>query len=494
MSPPRSVAPVEYQRQANAWLLDWRKLARARGVLPVAIAGAPVDVLDALRSEMNMRNGAALSGADTGAATSWREVGYQVKRELHHLAALPAALPTIGSGRRVLMVPRLPGHLADLEPVAEALAERHGAAVVMAAPTVELSTRITKWPAVDFYAAGGAARRLVALDAAKLSVSLWRVATDVDIAHARTALLRSARRVLWAQLPDALRSAHAAWALLDASRPELVVVGNPYTLEGRTTAILAQARGVPVAAIEHGSIFPNDPIWDECPVDLVCCWGEVSRAALVSCGVDPKRITITGAPRLDAIANRRPEGARSSRVLIATSGPGDQVSASAYASFVAAVAEAAARAPDLDWVVKPHRKEPPDAWREAARAHGATIRVLDVDRLRFGADIWEHLTQAGVLVTMYSTTALDAMVAGVPVISFLPGGAAEIPGIEFLAHCHRERDPQGLVGRVRDLAAGNDAKAESARQYVGRHYHNFGTAARAVADRLLALVEHRHAA
>ncbi len=86
-------------------------------------------------------------------------------------------------------------------------------------------------------------------------------------------------------------------------KPALILAGNPYTLEGRIATRVGQTCGILTAALEHGSIFSYDPIWEDCILDLVCAWGEPSRRALLSCGVHEEQIAVTGAPHLDDMLN-----------------------------------------------------------------------------------------------------------------------------------------------------------------------------------------------
>ncbi len=517
MARPTSLAPIHHQRRAYEWL---QECGRAAAHVRLAEAGAlgALDLLDALRSPMNLRNGAALAALARDGHAPWPSVRprdlvlvarmrlYQGKRMLsqarrdllarvHRVAGQPA-----GRGD-VLVLPRLLGHVHDQMPVALEL-RRQGMRVVFALPTPELvdlpREQGFEVASLDAVAAGRAPGPLAAH---RLQRALERAVGDFAdgptaarfSAREREVLTVTTQAVLREQVNGLQRVAHGLDRLLQTLTPTLLLIGNPYTIEGRAAAMLARARGIRSAALEHGSTFPDDPIWRDCLVDLVCACGAPSRRALLSCGVADSAIAVTGAPRLDAVIQRRSQ-AQPASILVATSGAGDQVSAETHAHFIEWLYAASETAPEVRWVVKLHLKDPPALYAEASARHPrARIEIVLPDSRRFGADIFDYLRGARALVTVCSTTALDAMVVGVPVIAVEPG---PIPrGVEFLERgCTRSaRDATELAYQARRAWAEEAVPGvdEAARAYAAEHHVNLGSAATAVAQHLRQLLEAR---
>src|SRR6185295_10672802 len=198
----------------------------------------------------------------------------------------------------------------DVLPVAIELRARHGLDTVFALADEALAAPIARagfralpldhFVGPDLLAVHRQARAAAERVAALTADVEQRAFAGLDAVES-AALARSTRRVFGECVLDLVSVTHALARLLDELRPLAVIAGNPYTLEGRVAALLAKARAVPTAALEHGSIFPDDPIWQECRVDRVCAWGEASRRALLTCGVAEESIAVTGSPRIDQV-------------------------------------------------------------------------------------------------------------------------------------------------------------------------------------------------
>jgi hypothetical protein len=498
-----ALAPIHGQRQANQWLASVRQRGRDSGLLPLRVCGAEIDPLDALRAELNVRIGTALVDPSPAAPRTVGEIArlsaYLAKRELQRLMVrLPPSATTSGrTGRQtVLMAPRLSSHVVGMLPVAHRLDAEHGLNVVFATTEGHLEAALGGWPVVGVYQRAARETRLAWLASRR---ALWLLrgllrneAMPLDLS-ARGRVLTTAVDVLDSMLADVIRAAVGFKAVIGDERPDLVVVGNPYTMEGRVAARIARQARIPVAVLEHGSIFPGSPVWEDAPVDLVCAWGDSSRDALVGCGVPASSIAVTGAPKLDAlVSDMRSAAGPGEYILVATSGPGDQVSHAQHAAFIELLYRAAQSTPEIRWLVKLHRKDRQEYYEAARRAHpAAAIEFVDSSGERFGVDIFDYLRRARALVTVYSTAALDAMVVGVPVVTVQVNDAPEGGRIEFMRHSRQVVDDAGMRDAARSAWRGEPHPSDAgARAYAARHFHNLGHAAAATAARLSELIPH----
>lgn len=540
---------IHFHRLAHRWFLELRRAAVEKQIVPVRIGPHAFDCLDGLRQELNVANGAALASFDLAAGLVEQEPGknieidleysdrqwklvaevardfglpvrvnvpaagglwdqvrlpaYRIKRFLQRSVLVPANVPP--EPNAILMIPRMPGHLADLLPVASEIRTRFQTPVRFAVVDRRLFPLIRDqgFPVRGLYAVMPSDRRLIrqAINDAgrRLPTLIADLPQDGDRSSRcrRELLKRRTTLVLETELRDVFRTAACVGSLLDEERPSAVVVGNPYTSEGRITVRAAAARGIKTFAIEHGSIFPNDPCWSDCPAEEVYAWGEPSRRALLSCGVDERRIFVTGGPRHDVLF-RHPESSSDSSgktVLVAVSGPGDNISLAEHLRFIDLLFRAADQHRNIDWVVKLHRKDRVEYYRPPAGIPGTNVRVVPADYLRDGRQIFELLRDARVLVTISSTCAVDAMAVDVPVVAVevWPEGAG-IP-VEFLRSgaCRRVRTADELAAAVARVFKGppDVEREEAARRYAADHFVNRGRAAETVAERILSHVKPR---
>lgn len=485
---PRAVAegatPKERQRRISEWL---EPLSVSELAAPTWTVGeARLGLSEVLRSPLLVLGAELLTGAHTQGLFdrhSARLVAYQLRQALRSWAVAPTQADGPSD---VVMVPRMPGHLVDLRPVARALRARGREVRAWWHPVLEqVAEPDDGWV--------GPSRRSMARMPGLLAglVRAFRTlagrVTEV-LPPGPAHLLEDALRGVVLAHGVELAALAAGWVTeLERALPRVVVVGNPNTLEGRLVAFLARAYRVPVAALEHGTIFGGDPFWARSPVDVVLAWGEPSRRALVENGVSPERVTVTGAPRLDLSSHgaARRSGAR---VLVATSGAGGQVDAGEQARFINDLSQAVASRPDLEWVVKLHPKDLPSAYESlVARAKGA-VRVIENERRREGLQIFELLAECTVLVTITSTSAIDAMAVGVPVVTWLPRPLTQFGHVEFLQRGATAVvvDARGLVAAIDEALAGRvpiDRRA-AAERYADAHFTNRGRAAATAAEAL----------
>lgn len=531
-------APIYFQRRAIRWLDNLRKIGRERGVLPVPMGPVRLDPLDLLRSELNLNNGRALQNVGIALAAArlhpsdavlfrgtgpvaeisriiadrdkpgivgaW-SVGHQkvlaARKYLYRrretmrrsLSQAQRQLVTAGPfrGASILAVPRQPGHLSDLLPVARALRDEHRLDTSFAITAMSLAEQVESEDFMGHVVTGRAGdhRPLLARLSAFVQDEGQRDPTFERVE--RIAMVRATIQVLEDQLDEALRVASGIGRVMQANLPRMVLAGNPYTLEGRTGARIAAAMGIPTAALEHGSIFPDDPIWQDCSADWVYVWGAASKRALLTCGLAADRIVEAGAPRTDAVVARTTQRKLpiDANILVATSGPGDQVSDAQHRFFIEVLFGAAKMTPALTWIVKLHKKDKSSLYVDETGQKPTNVDVVRGDVSRDGRSIFEYLENARALVTVASTTALDAMMVDVPVITVdVTRGARGLAGIEFLDRgCTTHvalgsdlaRAAQKLADGVRD-----EARDEVARTYVREQYANLGSAASYVASHI----------
>ena len=299
------------------------------------------------------------------------------------------------------------------------------------------------------------------------------------------------------QLPWSARAMDEAAAALDALTPRAAVTYAEAGGWGRALALEARRRHIPLGGVQHGFIFrhwlnylhepdemlaaddnPNDRGFPRPDITLV--FDEYAASHLVEAGRFPREcLVVTGSPRLDALAaairQRGPDagslrtrlGLAPTRHLLVVASKFTQIGP-VFGQVVHAVASMG----DVHLIVKCHPAEGPAPYQRLVAG------VPNVSVFPATADLAMLLAPARLLVTINSTVAIDAMVAGIPALTLaLPNnlspfvdagammGVAGTEGIEAALRqaiyddAHRRVLAQRARAFMTRYAIGSDGKA-----------------------------------
>jgi hypothetical protein len=439
----------------------------------------------ALRRAM-LAGGATPPGRLRIAASAVKLLAYRLKMAIRRSIARRRIEP-LGSAELVAAI-RTASHAASLTPVLRAWIAAGGSALPAATGDV-LADRMA--------ASGTPAIRIDRVGAPLVSAWKHRVAAARIAWHEAAVQLPPDER---RGFPDArwracVQAVDRAWrdATADASRtaaawetlarastaPRFVVIDNPVSFDGAIAAHVVSACGIPVVDVQHGSVRHAAAFWSHAPLTLLCCWGEASREGFIANGVSPDVVRVTGttASRVQRTGSRK-------GVLVATSGSGGNVSHDQHAAFVDLLYRAAAMVADIAWTAKLHVKDRVALYEAASARHrGGNVRVIAADRATFGADIGSLLAESSLLVTVTSTSALDALRAGVP-YALVDVGIPKPIGLSYIddAPAFHASTPEQLASLARKAASGTlDAAIVAAqREYAHREFAAFDAAPRIV--------------
>lgn len=246
--------------------------------------------------------------------------------------------------------------------------------------------------------------------------------------------LRSiARKILWHTV---IRSRVSKFC---RTRPDLVVLPNDRAFPYGELCRWLVKRRIPTLVLQEGVRFatPAKKHLGASGATAFAVWGETSRLYYKERGEVPSSIHSTGAPRFDELALRDwTEEAQAVRIdldlgkrnLLLLSNPIDDlgyISADEKLGLIRRfVAEQSSllREPDTKLIIKLHRRESPDAIREAIRDLPESASVLVLQK----APLYPLLRAAAGAVIFASTVGLEALVLEVPL------AVLEIPGHGFL--------------------------------------------------------------
>lgn len=366
----------------------------------------------------------------------------------------------------VLLWPRLPTHTRQQIPVArQLLVQDVGMLFVACQSRIGIELKGAGLPYVDGHRAFQAqiARgRASAIHVAECLDAPVSVRSRLPGSQAGPdALVDVLRTVIRAQAPVAREAIEIAEAALLQSGAKVLVVGNDLTTEGRAGALVATKLGRHSISHMHGAI--GSPAHRGRVVDEYHVFGPADKSWLEDLSVRKvnRRAVVCGAPYLDSVPQRRDRidqliahkaGIRraASAVLIMTSGPGGKVSFKHHLEMIRALRVLSKEFPDTAFVAKLHPKD-----REAyyllpeTQVPGARITVIPATAGDIPRDVFHWFHGFSALITGASTSAKEAMLVGLPVISVdLHNQLSDIDFIRAGA-THHAQSGAGLSDAVR---------------------------------------------
>ncbi|MHB9149520.1 MAG: DUF6716 putative glycosyltransferase [Thermoleophilia bacterium] len=239
--------------------------------------------------------------------------------------------------------------------------------------------------------------------------------------------------------------------LFSAKRAKALVLWNDVLPQHRALVDSARAAGLPTILYQHG-MFALKTLHDRPRTDRVAVWGPSGREWLKDVGFPEDRVDEVGLPTLRKRGRSGPADDRRPRVLFASQPSTGFLLAQDIAASQKALSEVARACRDsgCHLVAKAHPAEGFPEWGSEVLAicPDAELHLdLPMDALVAGCDV---------LVSRSSTSALDALAAGVPVIILAdekppqPNPYDGAPGIDVV----RSSDELDRLLRERVVPAG----------------------------------------
>lgn len=235
------------------------------------------------------------------------------------------------------------------------------------------------------------------------------------------------RRKIVQLMPSVCENLVITDLLVNHIRPNVLVVGNDLTLEGRTATLRALFKSLPTASIMHGNvlgILHNYHI-----VDKYMVFGPGDKRRLTENRVPATRVTVTGPPYLDGLhlqthrfhpIIQRKLNLSTSRpvVLVAMSGSGDSVSLQHHLRMIEYLMRLSAELVDVTFVAKLHRKDRLEHYMcVRSQVIDDKLVIIPSDEPGYPSDIFDWLRGVSLVITGASTVAVEAMLMQVPVVT-----------------------------------------------------------------------------
>lgn len=224
-------------------------------------------------------------------------------------------------------------------------------------------------------------------------------------------------------------------------KPKVVCVGYDITFEGRLACRFFSSKSIPTVCIQHGDM--SGILNSEHIVDEFYVYGEDIRQTLSRRNKEGRTtFVVTGAPYLDGRelpATTHPKKVpallgcpvNKPYVLVAFSGPGNNTSIEHHRKLIEAVYALNRDMPELTLVIKLHPKDRMEYYDEVNKHFPQqTVHVLKNIPGHQHLSIFDWLSGCSVLLTGASTTAVEALLCEIPVITL--DLQQEYKGISFI--------------------------------------------------------------
>lgn len=221
------------------------------------------------------------------------------------------------------------------------------------------------------------------------------------------------------QFPRLVKYIETGKRILKIEKPEVVVFKAGPVPDGTFTTV-AEKFQIPTVLISHGIYFPPQIYIPKCK--HVAVWGPKFKDYMILSGLDKQQqVAVTGAPNYDILTKleskedlRRELGLPLSKTIVtfATQGFTDQITRKLTYEVLRSIK-------DLNkvlLVIKPHPLEKTKLYKKFLREFDAGIS-LDKAILMPGVNISKLIKASDLLLTVNSTTALEANVIGTPVLT-----------------------------------------------------------------------------
>ena len=305
-----------------------------------------------------------------------------------------------------------------------------------------------------------------------------------DAALARR-FYRNAGRAL-REIVRCLQMAPSFWNLLGLWSPSCVVSTSDLWPAEYQLAYQASRKDIPSVVIQHGNTIHY--YWPFV-ADLWVMWGQQSYQEMLDLGAPASRLAIGGMPALDSIFTRGPIADVSCAkrghacCVILSQTHGRVVDPELFSSYRKFLSELVPIVPNVRWKVKLHPSEDQSFYDqlnpEVRRRLEFYPPAVTLDSALVGADV---------AMTLTSTSGLDAMARGVPVIVPVVAESMLQPGVQARLHgAILVRTPEEFRRECERLNSDITHRVEQIteqRKAVNLYFANQGYAGAAIMDLL----------
>lgn len=261
---------------------------------------------------------------------------------------------------------------------------------------------------------------------------------NVRLSCDNSSLTREFYWLFWREFKRLIPQIAVARHILVTHRPSLIISADDADQRCRIYSLLARECGIPSLLVQQGLTSREYPEWAFFSHNIIAAMGETSRSAMIAQGIPDERIIVTGHPGFDRLLSQEPDtcvhvraelGVKNAqKMVLFTSQPyyvGVFNTPEIRGVMIKAIVDAVNSLENMLLVIKPH---PSDNTRELRKLIGKLPKVVIADRT---ANISHLIKSCDILITFFSTSALEALHVDKPVINVaFPGSGGSNMYIE----------------------------------------------------------------
>jgi len=225
--------------------------------------------------------------------------------------------------------------------------------------------------------------------------------------------------------PEMIRYIEVVNNMLSVEKPKLLAVMNEITTLGNIAVHIAKQKGIKTLCVQHGAIGNDPGSFVPVSVDKVALWGDSSKRTLINEGASKEKIVITGAPQFDNIRKFNAEikegisreiGLDFSKkyVLLTTQNYPYMEKTVRY------LCKAIKSIPDLQIVIKTHPAE------YSTKKYRNIMKEFGIKGIVTNKYLYPLMKECSVMITISSTTGLEALIMGKPLITINLSGKPDV--------------------------------------------------------------------
>jgi len=248
------------------------------------------------------------------------------------------------------------------------------------------------------------------------SISLWGIFDD-----------RVSEYYFAKKIHEAMQLINTSLRIIELEKPEILISVNDVRNIERAMIFSANSKSIPTLLVQHG-VINNNSTPEYGAASNIAIFGEFTKNILLKRGISKKKIVITGNPLFDKLINftynkkeilKKLELNPAKKIIVFASQPLPDLEE--RKRIFIAVTEVLKTIHDVQIVVKPHPAEMEDFYKNIDIPNTADSVIITKK-----VDLYGLLYSCDLLITGFSTTALEAMILNKPVITVNFSGKSDI--------------------------------------------------------------------
>ena len=296
--------------------------------------------------------------------------------------------------------------------------------------------------------------------------------------------------------------------ILDKFQPAIIVVTDPTDFEAKTLTMMGKTKNVPSFCIQYGAASKYDSEWKYFKQDYVGVMGEEIAEIMRSHGIPQEKVYIMGSPRFDSYtANEtlrqdlrhrldilKPDAMIAFMSVPPAEGIGRReggLTIDEYEYILSMIYDIPSFLPETVLVVKPHPEE-----LEYIQVHRkyleANAHQKDRVRLVQNNSAYEVINAADLVITMQSTTGLEAILLNKPLIMINITGREDWVNYASSGAAYRVASKEELAVAIKELLTNNETAAHYEKmrlEYLKRNLSFIHAGSARSADIIFSLID-----